>query len=216
MTAHWAVAIVQLGGFVLLIVFCARVALTRDPQSRRKRILELATYVVVAHIAIGVTQRDAWPITNYRLLHGRANLDGELSLFRFYGVDSNGREWRIDPYAWRSISEWHLHFWFWIVYARRLAPAQRQEALAWLFELAEKDRARLAGGDTSISPLGPLSAPEWWLFQRQVKVPPQPYRAFRVYLETFNVAGAIAEARQPDSQMRDHLERKLMGEWKPR
>jgi hypothetical protein len=210
------IAVFQVGAFVLLVALCARVALARSFESRRKRVLQLAAYIIAAHLGIGITQKDAWPITNYRLMHGRATLAGELSRFTFYGIDPDGREWRIDPYAWRSISDWHLHFWFWINFTRNLSAAQQQQALAWLFGLAEQQRSRLAMGDTSISPLGRLSAPEWWLFERQINVSPQPYRAFRVYLETFTIGGAIAEAEQPYRVMKGNLDRKLISEWKPR
>lgn len=214
-TLAW-IAVLQTAAFVALIALCARVALARSVDARRKRVLHLAAYIIVAHFAIGITQKDAWPITNYRLMHGIAGPAGELSLFTFYGVDAGGREWRIDPYAWKSTSNWHLHFWFWINFTRTLTPAQQQQALAWLFRLAEQQRASLAKGDTSISPLGVASAPEWCMFQRQTTVPAQPYRAFRVYLETFNIGGAMAEAEQPYRIMKGHLDRKFISEWKPR
>jgi hypothetical protein len=207
------ITIVQVAGFLLLIALCLRVAMARSAESKQKRVLHLAAYIVLTHLAIGITQKDAWPITNNRLMHGLAPPSGELSLYRFYGVDSDGREWRVDPYAWRSISAWHLHFWFWVNY-KNLTPAQRQTALAWLFDRAEQQRAELAAGDTAISPLGPLSAPEWWGFERDLKVPAQPYRAFRVYLETFTVAGAMAEAEQPFRALKGHLDRKLIAEWR--
>lgn len=214
MSRLWLLAILQVGAFALLIVLCIRIALAQPFAVRRKRVLQLALYLVVAHLAVGVTVKDAWPITDYALMHGIAGLAGELSVFTFYGVDAEGREWRIDPYAWKSISEWHLHFWFWIYYARQLHPDQQHEALGWLYRLAEEQRARLARGDTAISVLGPASAPQWFMFQRQLHVPAEPYRGIRVYLETFTIGGAIAEAEQPLRVTRGHLDRKLMGEWK--
>jgi len=213
-TALAVIMAIEFAGFVLLLLLCARVPLAHSKESRRRRILQLAGYIIVAHLAIGLTQKDAWPITNYRLMHGLAPPTGELSLFGLYGIDGNGREWRIDPYAWRSISHWHLHFWLWQNF-KKLAPAQQQLALAWLYGLAESQRAELAAGHRSISPLGLFSAPEWWLYERQISVPAQPYRALRLYLETFTVAGAIAEAQRPEGKPRDHLDRELIGEWKP-
>jgi hypothetical protein len=207
--------VAQLAGFLLLVGLCARVAVARSFDLRRRRILHLALYIVVTHLAVGISQKDAWPITTNRALHGLARPTGDLTLFAFYGVDGDGREWRIDPYAWRSISDWHLHFWFWINFRQDLTPGQQQQVMQWLYGLAEQQRSRLAAGDASISPLGPASAPEFWLFERRLTVPSEPYRALRVYLETFTVAGAMAEAEQPYRVVKGHLDRKFISEWKP-
>jgi hypothetical protein len=202
---------VHLAAFVFLILLGIRVLLSRSAEPRRTRILQLAAYIVVGHLAVGLSQKDAWPITNYRLLHGLAPPTGELSFFEMYGVDRSGREWRIDPYAWRSISHWHLHFWLWVNF-KNLKPAQQDEVIAWLYRLAERQRAELAAGDQSISPLGRISAPEWYLIRRQTSVPHEPYRGLRIYLETFTVGGAIVEAR---GSANTQLDRRLVGEWNP-
>ena len=153
--------------FVVLLLLCASIRFAKSPAARRRRILLLAGYLVLGHLAVGVTQKDAWPITNYCLMHGPADLHkAELFRYGFFGVDAAGREWRIDPYAWRSASDWDLQYWFEVVFKKQLSPAEKDEALAWLYQLAERQRAQLARGNTSISPLGPLSAPEWWMFPR--------------------------------------------------
>jgi hypothetical protein len=204
--------VAQILTFVLFIALCARIRLARSSETKRRRVIELASYIVVVHLAVGVTQKDAWPITNYCLMHGLAPPQGEIWRFSFYGVDQNGREWRVDPYAWRSISDWHLQYWFFIHF-NKLAPSQKHEALAWLSTLVERQRAQLAQGNTSISPLGRLSAPEWWMFQRELVVAPKPYRAFRVYQELFHVADAMAAANLPGETGRHRVPRKLLGEW---
>lgn len=208
--------IVQIAGLVALIALAARITIARTPEVRRRRVVELTVYIVVTHLAVGITQRDAWPITTNRLMHGLAPPASDISLFTFYGVDDDGREWRIDPYAWRSISEWHLHFWFFINFREKLTPDQQHEALAWLLGLAEKRRAQLAAGNSAISPLGPVSAPQFWMLERQPNVPSTPYRALRVYLETFTIAGAMAEAQEPYRIVKQHVDRVFVGEWKPR
>ena len=216
MTKMAVITAIEFAGSIVLVFLCARVTVARSVDSRRKRVLQLASYIIATHLVIGLTQKDAWPITNYRLMHGLAPPTGELSLFGLYGVDANGREWRIDPYAWRSISHWHLHFWLWLNFVGHPQPEQEQQrAMAWLFGMAEAQRAQLASGHRSISPLGPFSAPEWWLYERKTAVPAEPYRALRLYLEGFTVAGAIAEAQQPQ-KLPDHIDRKLVSEWKSR
>ncbi len=186
----------------------AAIRFAPTPDSRRRFIVLLTAYVIVTHLIIGVTQKDAWPITNYCLMHGRADLrHAELYRYGFFGVDKDGREWRIDPYAWHSMSDWHLQLWFYIHFAK-LSPPDQQQALGWLYGLAEEQRAQLARGDPSISWLGPVSAPQWWMFPRELAVPPEPYRALRVYKDTWFPATIIFD-RKP-------VTRKPVGEWRAR
>jgi hypothetical protein len=179
---------------------------TRSAVWRRRFVLFLASYLVLAHLVIGISQKDAWPITTYCLLHGKADLrGGELFRFGFFGVDSHGREWRIDPYAWRAMGDWHLQYWFFIN-DKKLSAAERQTSLAWLYTLAERQRQRLARGEAAISWLGPISAPQWNLIPRELAVPAEPYRAFRVYKDTWYPADVLTGEK--------NYKRKLVGEWR--
>jgi hypothetical protein len=214
MSANPVTLATQAGVFCLLLILLGVVSMARSIQSRKRRIIALAGYVFFIHLAIGITQKDAWPITNYRLLHGIAAPAAEMWRYRFNGVDSNGHEWPIDPYAWRgAISDWHLQF---SVYGtfEKLPYTRQQEALAWLYKLAELERARLAKGDQSVSPLGSLSAPAWYLFPRELSVPQEPYRGLRLYKETFLVRDAMTAARRGERAGDYKFPRKLLGEWR--
>jgi hypothetical protein len=208
-----AVMLVQTAAFLLFAGLCIAIAIARAEETRRKRIVMLAAYVVAIHLIIGISQKDAWPFANYRLMHGLAPADAELWRYGFYGVDAQGREWRIDPYAWRSMSDWHLQNWFLGGYSR-LPAEQKPEAMAWLYKLAEAQRVRLAQGGTNISPLGPLSARQLWLFPRELSVPHEPYRAIRVYRALFHPGEAAAFAQSGVSRETAPIARTLIGEWK--
>jgi hypothetical protein len=196
----YAAALLGILGGLIVIRFA------RTPALRRKAILLVITYIVATHLVIGVTQKDAWPVTNYCLMHGNADLrHGELYRYAFVGIDRSGREWQVDPYAWRGLSDWHLQLWFYINF-EKLPAADQREALAFLYQLAEQQRMRFAAGRTSPSWLGPLSAPQWWLFPRHLSVPPESYRALRVYKDTW-VPATILFDHKP-------INRKNIGEWR--
>jgi hypothetical protein len=97
-------------------------------------------------------------------------------------VDPARGEWRLDPYSWTPVYESILQYWL-EQRLPRLASAQREQALAFLLERAERSRARLAAGQ----PLGPqrllgrAGAPYWLLLPRRRSVPLQPYVGLRAY-----------------------------------
>lgn len=190
----------------LLVYLVARIRWERSPERRKRRVLLLLLYICAAHLAIIVMQRDNWPISNYRLLHGRARLEtGQLFRIGFFGVDKQGREWRIDPYAWRGISDWHLQYWFEVHFAA-LNQEERKQVVRWLYGLAEGQRGELARGKTSPSILGPLTAPQWWMFPRELAVPAEPYVALRVYKDTWYPGPVLIDSSR--------ITRKLVDEWR--
>ncbi len=203
------VSLVQLAAFLVFVVLCAAIPSARERTQRRRRIVALAAYLVVTNLAIGITQKDAWPLTNYRLMHGLVNPMSEEWRVGFFGVDRSGREWRIDPHTWRAISDWHLQFWV-LKQFENSSPAEREEVLRHLLWLAEKDRAFVTarGRLPNHSLLGPLAAPQWWLWNREPRVPREPYAKIRLYKEIWTFEDKLATGR--------NRERKLLGEWTAR
>ena len=202
------VSLLQLASLVAFVALCAWIPRAADWASKRRRILMLAAYIVTSHLVIGISQKDGWPIANYRLMHGKANPGSEFWRIGFFGTDAAGREWRVDPYAWRSTSDWHLQFWFYIHFETASA-ADRQQVLREIYGHAERSRGFVAreGRLPWPSILGPLTAPQWWLFDREQSAPPQPYRSIRVYKEAW-----VWKERLENGTIG---ERKLLAEWSP-
>src|SRR6267378_1502877 len=99
------VSLGQVAAFLVFVALCAAIPRAVNWTQKRRRILALAAYIAIIHLAIGISQKDAWPLTNYRLMHGMVNLGSEEWRVGIFGIDGSGREWRVDPYAWRSISD---------------------------------------------------------------------------------------------------------------
>jgi hypothetical protein len=119
-------------------------------------------------------------------MHGIADLGVECWRTGFYGVDASGREWRVDTWAWRPLTDWDVQVFFSTRW-KAMPEEQRAATLHHLYLLAEKDRgiAVARGGPRPPSPLGPLTAPQLWMFPRVTAVSPSSYRGFRVYNEVW-------------------------------
>lgn len=200
-------AVIKFAGLAVLLIACAAIAREKKWEARRRLIVLLTVYISVAHLVVGFRQIEAWPFAPYRLLHGIAQLDAENWRISFYGVDRSGREWRIDPYAWKSIPDWHLQWWFMRRWENLSEPA-KLDALQFLFTRAEANRQEIRqhGGLPRHSILGPLAAPQWWMFPREPAAPAEPYRQFRVYKEVWTGEGRIKDLSSG--------RRTLLGEWR--
>lgn len=177
------------------------------PSDRRRRILGLIAYVVVVHLAAGLSQRDAWPFTCHTIAAGRVKPDARACLIELAGVDASGREWRLDPYSWMPVYGSVLQSWC----GQRLAGLtgdERTSALSFLLLRAEESRGRLAAG-RGIGParwLGPLGAPYWWLLPRP-PVAPEPFVGLRAYTECWIPRERFAfPERRERTLLAEHLE----------
>lgn len=179
-------ALAKLAAFGVFVLLCALIATARDRNRRRRLIFLLIGFFVAIQLEMGLTQHDAWPFTPYRLMHGIADLSVECWRVGFFGVDANGREWRVDIWAWRPMPDWNLQFFFTARF-KNLSKPDKEQALRHLAALAERDRAATVsrGAPRPPSPLGPLTAPQVWMFPRSKDVPATPYRSFRVYDEVW-------------------------------
>ena len=150
-------------------------------KTRQKAIATLFLYIIGVHLTITLLDKEGWPFSRYKGLHGRASEDVKLWRIDFTGVDAKGREWVLDPYIWDSVNQQNLQLWFQSYYPVK-SKEDRQEVLGFLFNVAEHGRQRLAAGHR-LGPekwLGVLGAPCWFGMPRHREVAPTPFVALRV------------------------------------
>lgn len=170
--------------FVLFLFLGGRIHFASASPDRLRRISLFIGFTLFMHLATGITQRDAWPFSPYPLMRGTWSERWQYSKVVFMGVDGGGREWPVDPMAWSPLFPLVLQEWF-ISYYPTLSTAEREAALQFLFEKAEMsrrfaDQGRRVGGERL---LGPLTAPDWWLYHRHRDGSTQPLQRLRVYRE---------------------------------
>jgi hypothetical protein len=180
--------LVRLASFVAFLALGWRV--TRlDGPARRSAVHRLLAYIVALELAVGVLQWDDWPFTSHTIAVGRARADSRVCATTLYGLDADGREWRLDPYTFTPVYDSILQYWLEQALGR-LTDAQRRRALSFLLDRAEESRRRLAAG-RALGPerlLGPLGGPYWLLLPRSLAVPPTPYSGLRAYSSCWTVA----------------------------
>jgi len=182
-----------------LLVFAAFVALgvavARRPD--RGRVDRLVAYVLAVSLAVGLTQVEAWPFTNWALVHGLA--PARMSSWEIEGIDAAGRAWPVDPRVLQPLAPEEFGSW---MFARvpRLPDDARARVGLFLLERAEAGRRRLLGGEAvggNELLLGPLAAPFHFqqkpVWQGPADVPAAPFVAVRVQVLEWDV-----EARRRD------------------
>lgn len=182
-----------------LLLFATFVALgiaaARRPDRRRTD--RLIAYVLAVSTAVGITQVEAWPFTNWALVHGLA--PSRMSSWEIEGIDASGRAWPVDARVLQPLAPEEFGSW---MFSR--VPGLSSDARArlgrFLLERAEGGRQRLldgqpVGGNERL--LGPLAAP--FHFQQKpvwhgaADVPRAPFVAVRVQVLEWDV-----EARRRD------------------
>lgn len=172
--------VLRAASFLLFLLLGLRVRRLESWRSRRSGAAFLIGYVLVLSAVIGVLQWDDWPFTCHNIAVGRARADSRICMTHVYGVDRDGREWRMDPYSWTPVYDSILQFWL-EQGLPRLTPPERERVLAFLLERAERSRRRLAAGRPIGYQrlLGAAGAPYWLLLPRAGKVPSEPYAGLR-------------------------------------
>jgi hypothetical protein len=181
--------LVRLASFLAFLALGWRVTRLHEGPARRRAIHQLVVYVVALNLAVGVLQWDDWPFTSHTIAVGRARADSRVCATTLYGIDGDGREWRLDPYTFTPVYDSILQFWLEQALGR-LTDAQRRRALSFLLDRAEESRRRLAAGRALGHErlLGPLGAPYWLLLPRSPAAPPTPYSGLRAYSSCWTVA----------------------------
>lgn len=191
--------------FALFLFLGIRIAGARTPDSRSRTVSLLIAQVLLVSGFVGVTQIDAWPFTSYTLAAFRPRPRVPVCTLDFYGVDSGGREWPVDPLSFSPVYLSIVQTWGELTYPALTKPQQR-EAMRFLVDRAESGRASLqatkrvgferllrGGWDRY-----------WWLLPRHREVPSTPYIALRIY-RTCGVPEDLLDHGGP-------LERRLIAE----
>jgi hypothetical protein len=170
--------------FVLFIFLGLRISRPSDPIRRRKKITTFIVFTIAMHLATGISQRDAWPFSPYPLMRGRWNEKWQYSKVVIVGVDVSAKEWPLDAMTWSPVFPLVLQEWF-NTYFPTLSSAERRNDLAFLLQKAEVARERMRAGQRIGNEkfLGPLTASDWWLYERVREASPSRFTALRVYRE---------------------------------
>jgi len=173
------------------------------PAMRRRLIGLLLAYIAFVHLAVVVTEREAWPFASYQVLHGQAGIDTRIWRLDFFGVDTSGQAWLLDPYSFQPLNQGPLQAWV-LGFLPHLPKPDKQIASAFLLARAESARQRLASGKFIGYEryLGPLGAPYWFLFRRAEKASQLPYRELRIDIVEWTAREALAT---PPREHRYHL-----------
>lgn len=177
-----------------LLAFAAFVALGLAAALRpeRRRADRLIAYVLALSLAVGFTQVEAWPFTNWALVHSLA--PARMSSWEIEGLDAAGRAWPVDARVLQPLAPEEFGSW---MFSRvpRLPDGARERLGRFLLERAEAGRLRLVVGEpvgVNETLLGPLAAP--FHFQQKpvwrgpADVPPEPFVAVRVQVLEWDVA----------------------------
>jgi len=173
----------RLFSFALLIWLAVRVARSRDPLRRRRRIQVLLAYLLAVNAAVVLLRTDDWPFSPYPMMSVDATDRTSVhSMVAFRAVDRLGREWRIDPQAWSPLFPQAIMGWYETVYPFS-SSADREQVARFLLARAEDSRLRESQGLRVGNErwLGPLAAPDTNLYWSPPEGATEPFVALRVY-----------------------------------
>ncbi len=175
-------------GFLVLAILAGHEARGAGPSRYTGRLI---AYAAVVSLAAGLTGRDLWPFSAWRMM--RWTSPDTVSELRLVGVDASGREYPVDYRAWQPLSLEELTSW--LERVRPTLPIEAQDSAAgYLLGLANRAREAAASGHSfgvNRRFLGPLAAPTHLLHPEHWKtpsdVPTAPFTRLRVLRESWNV-----------------------------
>jgi len=167
-------------------------------------------YAVAVSLAAVLGQWENWPFSGHAIFADRLPPEPlRERLYTFRVLDAGGRECDVDPAFSAPAVVNSLQSWFLVVFPR-LTPAEQGRAAGFLFEKAERFGRREAAGRWP-TVLGPLAAPPNWSLYGLARSPglpcPPPYRALRVYLDSWVAAERLVD--------RSRMARQLVYEYRP-
>jgi hypothetical protein len=175
------------GAFVALVVRVGRATAAGDPAPARRWADRLIGFVLAVSLAVGLTQVESWPFSNWALVHGLASPRG--ASLELEGLDGAGRGWRVDFRALQPVPPVEFASWMSANEPRLTEPAKAAVA-RYLLEQAEAARRRArAGGAIGANDrlLGALSAPHHFHvdpalgWPRPESVPEAPFTGIRLW-----------------------------------
>lgn len=197
------------GIFLVFALLAARVATggrVPDPI-RRRRVNAFLLWTVIVAFAAGVTQRDLWPFSHWRMVPVLApHVVGRVDVFprairpRLVGVTAAGTEYRIDYRAWEPFTEAELATWL-HGRLREVSPDRQARIGTWLLAAANAAREAVRRGDAPgyvYRRLGPFTAPSHFLhrpfWHEPFDVPAEPFARIRIYDEHWDI---VRRAQDP-------------------
>jgi hypothetical protein len=191
---EWA----RLACFVVFVVLVVRARQPAGPttperiERRRRRIDALLAYALAVSLAVGFTQRESWPFTNWALVHNLCP-PAVTRWLEIEIVDEAGSGHVPDPVIWQPLAMEELASWMGR-YFHRLDAAGQESVVRFLLSRAEVARDRLVREesiDRNAAWLGPLAAPYHFLRARiwrtAADVPSTPFSAIRIWALAWNV-----------------------------
>jgi hypothetical protein len=180
----------KLGAFLLFLFLGWRAG--RGPREASW----LLGYVSCLTMLVGVLQHEAWPFTNWALVHHAAA--SHVVTWDLEGEDAQGVRYRVDPAVLQPLAP--EEFGSWALYnLPRLPPAGRDRVGRFLLEAAEAGRKRWQEGRAPGRNgwvLGPLAAPYHFLpgheWKSPADVPQGPFVRIRFWRFEWD-AGAYFE-----------------------
>ncbi len=133
------------------------IAAARAPE--RRRVDRLLAFVLGVTLVVGLTQVEAWPFTNWALVHHPA--PARITSWELEGMDAAGRVWPVDARVLQPLAPEEFGAWM-LTRVERLPAASRERLGAFLLERAEAGRRSFRERGvvgTNRLVLGPLAAP---------------------------------------------------------
>jgi hypothetical protein len=199
--------IVRLGVFLAFLALGLFAWWRRDRASADR----FLAYVLAVSLAVGLSQQESWPFSNWALVHGLA--PARTASWEMEAVDAHGRSWRVDPRVLQPLSPEEFGASM-LASLPRLAPAGRESLARFVLQRAEAGRRRLKAGEragVSEARLGPLAAPYHFhtspVWRSAADVPDVPFVGLRVWALSWDV-----EERARDEA---RVERRLLLELAP-
>ncbi|HEX6736942.1 MAG TPA: hypothetical protein VF310_01585 [Vicinamibacteria bacterium] len=188
--------VARLGVFAVFLALLAFAWWRRDRRSADR----LIVYVLAMSLAVGLSQQESWPFSNWALVHGIA--PARAGSWEIEAVDAAGRAWPVDPRVLQPLSPEEFGAWM-LGNVPRLLPAERARLAAFLLDRAESGRRRLKAGETagvSEARLGPLAAPYHFhtkaMWKTPADVPDSPFVAVRVWATSWDVEERARDERR--------------------
>jgi hypothetical protein len=148
-------SLIRLGVFVVFAALCIGAAAMADrPRGRLLRWL-VTTYFLVASAAAGLAQRDLWPFSGYPVIAESSSRWREAVWYSMFTIESGGGESPLAADAIAPLRRSVLEKWIERTFVH-LPEQQKRRAASWIVA-----RANQPATWTNVSPLGPLSAPDW-------------------------------------------------------
>jgi len=148
-------------------------------------------YTIAVSLLVGLTQLEAWPFSNWALVHSLRQ--PTINRWDFVGIDANERAWVIDPRVLEPIAPEEFDTWMRMKFLR-MTPSERDAVAADLIHRAEEGRQRfLTAGRPGTDPwlLGPLAAPRHFhrapIWRSASDVPTVPFRRFRLRMTEWEI-----------------------------